>query len=682
MKRILIGIIAVMLLFSGVLTVSADSAKSYIYNKNNEPNRVLDPYTASRVYGTELKLQEPQDMVVNNDEIYILDSGNSEIKVISAKSYEFLRTIEFKKNNEPYSTFNLTGFCVDGDTILVVDYDNKTIFRTDMSGNVLQEYTDPIEGNSNVFMPKSVAVDATGHIYICLELESRGLMVIDKDGTYKNFFGSVDIATTSKVLLNMFWRRFMTEEQIQKSEQNVPGGYNSVASDNNGFIYAVRGAAESNTELINKLNSGGKNVLKFKGSFGDSNTEQSTNFVSVAVDNNDMIAALDAANKHIFFYSPEGELLYIFGAKSLQNGTNNAVQTGTFLNPVDIEFNGKDLLVLDKSTGTITVFNTTKFGSMVQEATILHSKARFDEASEIWNEVLMMCSNYEKAYTGIGKICEASGDYKEAMENYRVAGDVNYYSSAFKKYRTELIKDNFYLLVGILVVTIVAFVLINRARAKKEKVSLEVGGPFRYYLYTMRHPFDGFSELRYNKKFSGKTALILLILYFFISCLNYNYNGYIFNGDAAENFNLFVVFLSTIGVVLLFTLSAWLLTTFLEGKGNLKEIFICSCYSLTPIIIVSAFSLILTNVLSLDEAFFGMAVETIGTALTLIYIFISNGALNQYSFKKNICSLLLTVIGMLIIVFLIFLFISLFTQVKGFIETLISEINYRRLAFG
>lgn len=682
MKKILSTLIIVLVFISSAFSVNADSGKSYIYNNKNVVNRVLEPYTTTKIIGSELNLSEPQDMVCKNGKLYILDSGNSKIKVLSASDYSLIETIQLQKNNELYSAGELTGICVHNDNLLVVDYGNKVILRTDMSGNIIKEYGNPLDEDSNLFMPRHVAVDATNHIYLCLDVESRGLMVIDQEGNYCNFFGSVSVTQTSKILINMFWRKFMTEEQIKKSEQNVPGGYNNVVSDNQGFIYAVRSATDTRAELINKLNSAGKNVLKYKGNFGDVEASQNTSFISVAVNDENMIAALDSANKHIFFYSADGELLYIFGAQSQQHGTNNSVQSGTFVSPIDIEFNGKDLLVLDKSTGYITVFNATEFGAMVQEATYLHSKAKFDEAGAIWNDVLALNSNYEKAYIGLGKIAEASGDYKEAMKNYKIGGNKTYYSSAFKKYRTKLLRDFFYYIVVLVVVIIVAIVILLKKKKNQQHISFENGGKFKYYLHTMRHPFDGFSELRYNKKFSMPTACCLLILYFFISCLNQNYNGYIFNGDSADNFNIFIVFLSTFGIVLLFSLSAWLLSTFLEGKGRLSEIFICTCYSLTPIIITSACSLILTNVLSLDEAFFATAVSTIGTILTLVYLFISNGELNQYEFKKNIASLLITVFGMLVIVFLIFLFVSLWTQVVGFVKTLISEINYRRIAAG
>ena len=196
----------------------------------------------------------------------------------------------------------------------------------------------------------------------------------------------------------------------------------------------------------------------------------------------------------------------------------------------------------------------------------------------------------------------------------------------------------------------------------------------------MRHPFDGFAELRYNKKFSLKYATIIAALYFFISCLNYNYNGYIFNTDSTENFNMWIVFFSTIAVVALYSLSTWALTTFLEGKGKLGEIWVVTCYSLIPLVAVQLLSLVLSNIMCADEAFFYNALQLIGIGWTLVLIFISNGKLNQYGFKKNIASLLLSVLGMLIIVFLVFLFFNLWTQFISFLASLYEETTYRFLA--
>lgn len=684
-KKLVCLLTALLILASGLFTVSASSSQSYTYTSELEVSRVPDPYEAVGMYGPEWGLSEPKDMAVGGGYVYVLDSGNNRISVLSASDYRFIRYITFQQGGQPYDTFELTGLCLDGNTLLVVDHGSEKIFRINTNGEVLKEYVSPYEeGSEEVFMPKAVAVDRTGYLYILLDTEYRGLMVMDPDGNYCNYFGSVNVTVTATVLSNMFWRRFMTEEQIQTSSQYVPGGYANVASDENGFIYTVRGASETKKELISKLNPSGKNVLRYTGEFGDFKTKTETSFVSVAVNGDGMLAALDGANNHVFFYSQDGELLFVFGAKSQQDGVDSLPQYGTFVTPSAVAFNGTELLVLDRDANALTVFRPTKFGSLVQEATTLHRKAAFEEAGKIWSQVLTLNSNYGKAYIGLGKVAEAAGNYKEAMENYKIGGNREYYSSAFKKYRADVLRQSFYGIVAGLVVLIVGVVLLRKYRKKhpKKKLAIEDGGKLRYMFHTVVHPFDGFSELRYNKKYSVKYATILALLWFFVSCLNYNYNGYIFNSDSASDFNMWIVLLSTVVLVLLYTLSTWLLSTFLEGKGRFSEIWVVSCYSLIPLIGVSILSLVLSNVMSADESFFYYAIHTIGTGWTLVLLFISNQELNQYSFKKNIFGLLCTVVGMLVIVFLIFLFFNLWTQLLSFLGSLYDEITYRRLAAG
>ncbi len=684
MKKIFVCVF-VMLLLCGTLNVSAANSTSYTYTSKNQITSVPAPYETVEVISHQLGLSEPQDMVAKGDYIYILDSGNHCIKILSSDTYELLKTVTFTKDNAPYSTTELTGLCIDGETMLIADHSGEKVFRTDMSGNVIMEYTNPYsEDTEEIFMPKKVAVDKTGCLYILLDTEYRGLMIMEPTGEFRNYFGSVNVTVTAKDLTTIFWRNFMTEDQIATSKQYVPGGYSNVTTDDNGFIYTTRGATDTSNELISKLNPSGVNVLGYTGRFGDIGTKMTTSFTSITVDDAGIITALDSTNNHLFQYSPDGDLLYIFGSKAYQEGVNSMPQNGTFITPADVEYNGEELLVLDRDAASITVMTPTHFGTLIKEATMLHRKAFFDEAAQIWQEVLELDSNYERAYIGLGKVAEAKGEYKKAMEYYKISNSRDFYSSAFKKHRTEVLHETFYWIVlGVCILCVGVAVLRKKLGARKTaRVSLEHGGKFAYMFYTVFHPFDGFFELRYNKKFSVKYATIIAFLYFFISCLNYNYNGYIFNTDSAESFNMWIVFFSTVAVIGLFCLSTWLLTTFLEGKGKLSEIWVVTCYSLIPMVAVSAVSLVLSNVMSADESFFYYALETIGTGYTLVLIFIANGKLNQYDFKKNVFSIICAVVGMLIIVFLVFLFVNLWTQLINFITSIYDELTYRHLASG
>ena len=71
------------------------------------------------------------------------------------------------------------------------------------------------------------------------------------------------------------------------------------------------------------------------------------------------------------------------------------------------------------------------------------------EASEYWAEILTKNSNYEIAYNGIGRAHLRNGEYKKALENFKLGHDTYYYSKAYKEYRNNILRDNFtYIMIG------------------------------------------------------------------------------------------------------------------------------------------------------------------------------------------------------------------------------------------
>ena len=88
----------------------------------------------------------------------------------------------------------------------------------------------------------------------------------------------------------------------------------------------------------------------------------------------------------------------------------------------------------------------------------------FEEADQVWEEVIKINSSYEIAYNGIGKMLLRQGEFRKAMDYFELGHDQYYYSKAFKEYRNAIIKDNFGYIMGGLV--LVAGFLIAR-RIKK-----------------------------------------------------------------------------------------------------------------------------------------------------------------------------------------------------------------------
>ena len=676
-KLVFVYTLILLVLASAAIPVSAlDRDYSYTYNTYDEATTVSNPYYIKKSVAG-LGLNTPRDVKVYNDEIYILDSGNNRIVVLN-KDYTYLKEIILTyADGKKFDAKELTGIFISSSTIYTVDRTNECIVKSDTNGNIIKVFYCPekIKEKGDVsFIPTKCVVDGAGYIYILLENEYRGFMVLDAEGNFSTYYGSAKVTVTAQVLKNTLWRSFMTEEQISKTSQYVPGGYADVEIDENGFIYAARGVSDSTKETVCKLNSSGDNVLIYKDTFGDYDLleNNSTQFISVTVDDNGFIAALDKTGKKIFRYTPEGYLMYIFGGEG--DGK------GLFKNPCEICCFNSDILVLDSDTAKITVFAQEELTAVIDKAQILYSSARFSEAKDMWNTVLKQADNYELALVGLGKVYEAEKNYPSAMDYYKAGGSKTNYSSAFTKQRSLVVKKYFTPVFLLLVIALAVFSVIRKRRLKAGKIQkkdYEHGTKLQYIRYAVLHPFDGFSEMRYNKKENPLYAAVIAGIWFLAKCLNYNYNGYIFNSENPEQFNVWIILFSTVGIILLFVLCEWLLATFFEGKGTFSQLICGGCYSLIPMIIGCLAQLILSNVLTIDETFFVTAIKLICTLWSLFLIFIAMKQVNQYSYIKNAVVVFCSVLGVLAVVFLVVLFFNLWVQLSDFCATVIQEISCR-----
>lgn len=677
MKRKRLTLFAVLVLFALIFCSITVQAESYTYTNKKKVMELPIPYESVATVSSSAEFISPVDMRVYDEHIYVLDSARKDITLID-ENYNVLNRILFTKDGVVYETNQLSAFYIFEDKFYVADYGKGCIFVADNKGNVLKEIFlgEDVLGTT-AFKPQCIIVDHTGFVYIISENEYRGIIVLNENLEFESFYGALNVDVSAGLLVDMMWRNFMTDDQIDNSVQYIPGGYTDIDIDENGFIYTTRGVSEKTTELIRKLNPAGSNVLAYTEEFGDMELVKNdpTSFAAISVDSNGFITALDKTRQRLFQYSPEGDLLYIFGGKGQQNGL--------FINAVCIANLGEELLVLDKDAASLTVLKPTGFGGMVREAVTLYRKAQFSDSKELWEEILKQSGNYEYAYLGLGKIYETDKSYSKAMEYYHLGDSVDNYSSAMKKYRSELLKNAFgFIMTGIVILVIVILVIMKkRAGTKKQdKPKLYERGKVAYIFYTLMHPSDGYADLRYNGKYSLLSANVIVLWWFFVSCLNFNYNGYIFNENNVNDFNIWVILLSTVGVIFLFTLSSVLLSSFFEGKGKFGEIWIGLSYALVPHVVWLTAELILTNVLVAEEGAFLVFFRIFFAAWTLFLCFISLIEIHQYSFSKAVASTICSVIGVLIVVFLVFLMFNLTAQIVDFFKTIFNELNYRNLA--
>ena len=118
--------------------------------------------------------------------------------------------------------------------------------------------------------------------------------------------------------------------------------------------------------------------------------------------------------------------------------------------------------------------------------------------------------------------------------------------------------------------------------------------------------------------------------------------------------------------------------TLIEGKGTLPEILTTFSYALLPYLVSLLLNTILSNVFAQDEGSFMTIITYIGLVWTVLVMFVGLSAIHEYSVGKTVVSILLTVFGMAVILFLIILFYTLITQTVSFAVSVAQEISLRQ----
>jgi hypothetical protein len=275
----------------------------------------------------------------------------------------------------------------------------------------------------------------------------------------------------------------------------------------------------------------------------------------------------------------------------------------------------------------------------------------------------------------MGKIYEGLGDYPAAMDYYEKGDVKNFYSDAFEKNRADLLRENFALvMLAVLAVIAVPMVLLNRKPVAKERYT---GGRLKrkYPFYCLLHPLTGYDDLKSERSGSFWLATLIVAALFLVSVLAHQLTGFAFNTNRTDELNLWVILCSTVGVFIAFVTCNWAVTTIMDGEGSFGEIWVFSAYALLPLVLFNGALIVLSNVLTLDEATFYYAIQWIGYGWTAICMFIAIREVHQYTLVKTLVTLAITFAGLVIVVVIAAIVYSVFGQLISFISTIWSEIT-------
>lgn len=220
--------------------------------------------------------------------------------------------------------------------------------------------------------------------------------------------------------------------------------------------------------------------------------------------------------------------------------------------------------------------------------------------------------------------------------------------------------------------TLLAVLLVVKAWLKKFYDEV-----FRFPGYIISHPVQGWQEFKQEKRGKMSVAITIILLYVVMRMLEYKYTGPVLNTNNPYNFNSITILVYGIMPPILLSVANWSVTTLMDGKGKMKEIFMMICYSFFPVMLIGFFNIILSNFVTEDEAQFILILNIVAWTLTVYMALTGLIGIHEYGLGKMLWSVVTTVVATAIIVFIALLLFNLAEQIYAFFYSLYEEIATR-----
>lgn len=634
------------------------------------------------------------DLTVDKDDnIYLLDGEASKVHIMD-KNYKYIRSIGeiVAADGTVYNYKGAKGIVISKDNVIYIcDTENQRIILTDTQGNFKSLLLLP-ESNlippDFVYRPQKVAVDSSNYIYVLSEGSYYGAILYSPDGDFLGFFGANTVEVTVLDALQTFWQNLtMTDAKKAAQLKKLPFQFTDLYVDNKDFVYTATGRTEDNVQTgqIKRLSPGGINfLLSDDVTFGvHRSIERRGNIrypdiAGLAISSDNYIFSYDVSSGYISIFDDDCRMLNTFGGGAVGDVSNAAeIQDGTFqsISAIDIT-SQKDIIVIDKVKNCLTVFKINDYGKLLFEANTLTRNGDYDKAYPLWLEVISKDRNSQIGYSGIAKTYYAAGDYENAMKYAKKGFDNQTYSLSYDFVRRAHIEKYIYLYAGIILAVVILVAVFMHIKKKKNLVIIK-NRELKLLSRVMLHPNEVFTEIKEKKCGSVLISAILIVLYYITATIKETESGFLFKNPSNTSFNSFLVLLQTFGIVILWTISNWAVCTLMEGKGKLREIFIVTSYSIVPLIISNIVYTVASNVILQSESSFLTIFVTVMQLFTAFILISGTLIIHDYSFGKFVGTSLLSILGILIVIFLGIVIIVLVQQLFMFIGTLYREIVYR-----
>lgn len=215
------------------------------------------------------------------------------------------------------------------------------------------------------------------------------------------------------------------------------------------------------------------------------------------------------------------------------------------------------------------------------------------------------------------------------------------------------------------------------ASLKKKETYQRYFKSLRFALYCITHPLDGFWDLTHEKRGTYAAANTILILTLIIRVMKLRYTSFIFLVVYWEGINIFLYLASVVFPLAMFVVGNWGLTTLFDGKGRLGQVYMASCYAMTPYPLIQFPLMAFSNFVTVDEREFYSALSMISLVWAALLFIAAMGQIHEFSAGKNLVFTVFSLFAMLVIVFILLLFFSMISQGIAYFISLAREIMFR-----
>ncbi len=491
-RNILLAVLAIALMLPQVSMAKETGHQSYTYNVYGESVPGPAPYEIvacldAASLGLDKAFNGLSDVFYEKDGgLLLADSGNHRILALDA-NLRLAREYTGVEKDGVLSPFNQPKAAISAEdgTLYICDTYNARVVHMDRNGQWIAEYGVPdtaLIGDGINYRPIKLALDQAGRMYVVASAINSGILIINPSGDFEGFLAAARVNPDPWQLM---WKRIATREQRSRMEDFVPVEYNSIAMDDEGFLYATTAAVDSEviiaevasgggTEegaVVRRLNLMGQDILRRQGFFpqvGDvedlSNTEPLYSGVSqimdVAAGEDGVYFMIDNNRDRIFAYDQDGYLLYAF------SGPGTA--QGGLATPAALDIHGEWLAVADRGTNLLTIYERTEYATLIADAIHCYNHGEYTQAAEKWQLVIAKNANFDIGYAGLGKAAYRNGDYRQAMAYFETASLQEWYGKAFEEYRKEVLRVWFAPAVLTIIGISVVFVIRDKVRSRKE----------------------------------------------------------------------------------------------------------------------------------------------------------------------------------------------------------------------